>query len=246
MLTEEEFERKVKDVVRLALCSELRRTPMRREDILKKVLVNHPKAYNQVMAAADTRLRDVFGMTIAELPTKERRNVIGSTAARRAAANKDRPTTTYVKSYMLKNVIPQEHRRSELINWRNDEPAMGLLMVILSLILVNGRVLTDDQLNHYFRRLYLTENHHEVFDNIGEVVNTFVKQGYLDKVKLASADTSRSSDKDHYEYYCGPRAKVEIKESNMIGFIQRIFGDVSLEKLSKQIERASGTEIRDE
>ena len=85
-----------------------------------------------------------------------------------------------------------------------------------------GSLRCIDQLNHYFRRLYLTENHHEVFDNIGEVVNTFVKQGYLDKVKLASADTSRSSDKDHYEYYCGPRAKVEIKESNMIGFIQRV------------------------
>ncbi|CAG8580367.1 4763_t:CDS:2 [Paraglomus occultum] len=243
MLTEEEFERKVKDVVRLALCSELRRTPMRREDILKKVLVNHPRAYNQVMEAADTRLREVFGMTIAELPTKERKNVIGSTAARRAAANKDKPTT-YVKSYMLKNIIAQEHRQPEMINWKNDEPAMGLLMVILSLILVHGRVLTDDQLKHYFRRLYLTEDH-EVFGNISEAVNTFVKQGYLDRVKLASSDSSQS-DKDHYEYYCGPRAKVEIKESSMIGFIQTILGGVSLENLSKQIERASGTELRDE
>jgi hypothetical protein len=45
--------------------------------------VNHPKAFNQVMAAADTRLRDVFGMTIAELPTRERKVAMGSTAARR-------------------------------------------------------------------------------------------------------------------------------------------------------------------
>jgi hypothetical protein len=83
---------------------------------------------------------------------------------------------------------------------------------------------------------------------------------------MAPAD---NTEKDHYEYYCGPRAKVEIKESNLIAFIQtvrtqywqkisffslgrsitkfeitlQIYGSESLENLSKQIERASGTEI---
>jgi hypothetical protein len=60
-----------------------------------------------------------------------------------AVGNKDKPT----KSYVLKNVLPKEYRMTNIISWEknNEEDIMGLLTVILSLIHVNGRVLSDGE-----------------------------------------------------------------------------------------------------
>ncbi|CAI2184238.1 12073_t:CDS:2 [Funneliformis geosporum] len=170
-LTAEELERKVKDVVRLALFSELRKQPLKREDITKKVLHEHSRTYQVVFDKAQELLVDVFGMSLAELPLREKK-----------AGGSRKPTQSYSTKYVLKNILPQDYREIGIISWEknNEIESMGLLTVILSLIHVNGKVLSDEQLAHYYRRLYLTDN--DKFD-LEKLLSTFVKQGYLDKQK---------------------------------------------------------------
>jgi len=233
-LTTEELERKIKDVVRLALFSELRKQPIKREEIVKKVVTReHSRTFYQVVFdKAQERLEDIFGMSMAELPKKS--FVAGGT--RKPVGNKDQTA----KSYVLKNILPQEYRETNIISWeKNNEDIMGLLTVILSLIHVNGRVLSDDQLTHYFRRLYLVDN--DKFD-LEKLLSTFVKQGYLDKQKI-STDQSQNLEKDPLEYRWGPRAKIEMPENNLIKFIRALFGHDAPPDLDKQIERSSGIDL---
>jgi hypothetical protein len=80
-----------------------------------------------------------------------------------------------------------------------------------------------DQLNHYFRRLYLVDNNNNnnKFD-LEKLLSTFVKQGYLDRQKTNRTDQSQNSEKDPLEYRWGPRAKIEIPENNLIKFIRAV------------------------
>ncbi|RIA96908.1 MAGE family-domain-containing protein [Glomus cerebriforme] len=232
-LTTEELERKVKDVVRLALFSEHRKQPIKRDDIVKKVLHEHSRAFQVVFDKAQERLEDIFGMSLAELPKKS----FSTGGIRKPVGNKDKTT----KSYVLKNILPQEYRETDIISWeKNNEDIMGLLTIVLSLIHVNGRVLSDDQMTHYFRRLYLVNN--DKFD-LEKLLSTFVKQGYLDKQKTSRTDQSQNSEKEPLEYRWGPRAKIEMPESNLIKFIRAIFGQDAPPDLDKQVERSSGIDL---
>ncbi|RIB28767.1 MAGE family-domain-containing protein [Gigaspora rosea] len=241
-LSTEELERKVKDVVRLALSSELRKIPLKRDEITRKVLHEHSRAFTVVMSKARERLRDIFGMDLVELPAKEKKAVTSSGTTRRGGANKDKSSSAS-KSYALQNILPQKLRETGLIQWdRNEEQEiMGLLTVILSLIHVNGRVLSDDQLRHYFRTLYLDNN--PKFE-LEKLLANFVKQGYLDKQKSGFADSSsQAPEKDHVEYRWGPRAKIEMPETNLCDFIKSVYGGDAPPDIDKQIERASGIAI---
>ncbi|CAG8646897.1 10124_t:CDS:2 [Cetraspora pellucida] len=237
-LSSEETERKIKDIVRLALASELRKVPLKRDEITRKVLHEHSRAFTVVMNKARERLRDIFGMDLVELPAKEKKAVTSSGTTRRGGANKDKSSSS--KSYALQNILPQKLRDTDLIQWdRNGEQeTMGLLTVILSLIHVNGRVLSDDQLRHYFRTLYLENNPKFELDKL---LPNFVKQGYLDKQKSGFADSSsQAPEREHVEYRWGPRAKIEMPEENLCGFIKSVYGDDVPSDIIKQIERASG------
>lgn len=233
-LTAEELERKIKDVVRLALFTEFRKQPIKREEIVKKVLREHSRVYYEIVFdKAQERLEDIFGMRLAELPKKS----FGTGGARKPVNNKEKT----LKTYVLKNVLPQEYKETDIINWgKNEQDIMGLLTVILSLIHVNGRVLSNDQLTHYFRRLYLDGN--DKFD-LEKLLSTFVKQGYLDRQKTSGTDQSQNSEQDPLEYRWGPRAKIEMPENNLIKFIRALFGHDVPPDFDKQIERSSGIEL---
>lgn len=73
-------------LVRLALASEVSRTPIRRADITQHVLAPHAassKAFKPTFAGAQLALRQVFGMDFTELPAREK---FGLAAKRKEAA----------------------------------------------------------------------------------------------------------------------------------------------------------------
>ncbi|CAG8761955.1 736_t:CDS:2, partial [Acaulospora morrowiae] len=243
-IPKEEFERKVKEIIRLALTSELRKVPLKRDEIIRKVLKEHSRSFPVILSKAQERLRDIFGMDLVELPVKDKRVNIGSNAPRRNAQVKEKSSSN---SYILKNILPKKLLETDLINWdkNKDLEVMGLLTVVLSLILVNGRVLSDGryyfhQLNNYTRRLHLHND--ERFD-LEKLIANFVKQGYLVKQKVSVVENpSQTSDKDPVEYRWGPRAKIEMPESNLCDFIKAVYGNDAPPDLEKRIERASGIE----
>ncbi|CAG8531069.1 1000_t:CDS:2 [Ambispora leptoticha] len=234
-LSEEEINRKVKGLIRLALFSERKKTPIRREDMVKKVLQEHSRAFQEIFEQAQDELRDIFGMEMVEMPSKEKKDFAGTGAARRANANKG--ASTNCKSYALISILPQQMRNNDLIQWHDEEAMMGLLTVILSLIFVNGQTLSDDQLRSYTNRLHI-RGEHECFGELDKTLMTFVKQGYLDRQKSGLVD--QVSEKEHFEYRWGPRAKVEFPENSIIQFIKTIYGRDAGPDLAKQIQRASG------
>jgi len=63
----------VKKLIRLALACEYTRRPIRRADISEKVLGNAgSRQFKPVFNQAQLHLRDVFGMEMMELPSKEK------------------------------------------------------------------------------------------------------------------------------------------------------------------------------
>ncbi|KAJ3502318.1 hypothetical protein NMY22_g18623 [Coprinellus aureogranulatus] len=67
---DEEVARRANGLVRIALFMEQKRMPLRRDDIVKKVLAPHNRLFKRVFDAAQEKLRDTFGMELVELPTR--------------------------------------------------------------------------------------------------------------------------------------------------------------------------------
>ncbi|KIJ91541.1 hypothetical protein K443DRAFT_685927, partial [Laccaria amethystina LaAM-08-1] len=186
--------RKANDLVRLALFCEHKRTPLRRDDITKKVLgANASRAFNSVFLAAQEKLRNVFGMELVEIPSRagldQDNNANGNeeelAEARRATGVKKKSVALGSKTYMLRSCLhpliieraaltdeqileqeladtpfddsddeddngaDEDERRprpyGSLISWSTTDQLgpLGILYVILALILVSGRVMTN-------------------------------------------------------------------------------------------------------
>ncbi|KAJ3093165.1 hypothetical protein HK102_006081 [Quaeritorhiza haematococci] len=237
-MEEGELERKVNDLVRLALASEHRRQPVRRDDINKKVLKEHTKAFPVVLKKAQQILRDTVGMELVELPTREKR-AANTGAARRAQTAKAEPAGS--KAYVLRTILPIEERET-MVEWGDQAPHMILLCLILSLIYVNGRVLASDVLYNYLRHFNLSKDKssHPHFPDLDHELAVFVKNGYLDKAKI------QGTENDYYEYKWGPRAKVEFPEENVVAFMLEMYADANdsvREKLAKEIKRSAGLQL---
>ncbi|KAF9552820.1 MAGE-domain-containing protein [Agrocybe pediades] len=65
-----ETARKVSALVRLALFTEHKRVPLRREEINKKALGTSSRAFNHILELAQQKLRNTFGMELVELPSR--------------------------------------------------------------------------------------------------------------------------------------------------------------------------------
>ncbi|KAK9766099.1 hypothetical protein K7432_005062 [Basidiobolus ranarum] len=232
-LSPEELELKVKDVVRLALCTEFRKVPLKREDINRRVLHEHSRIFHLVFDKAQEKLRETFGMELVELPSKEK-------FINGGRKGKDKQAT---KSYILRNILPVEEG---FIDWGQDKKHIGLIMVILSLILVNNRVLSDDQLKHFLRRLSIREGvEHSEFGDIDQLISQFIKQGYLDKSQANIVDvSSQSNEVALFEYRWGPRSKVEIAEINVLNFITEVFGKKGDSLMLKALEKTIGEKFQ--
>ncbi|KAI8057705.1 MAGE homology domain-containing protein [Syncephalis plumigaleata] len=227
------MDRKVKDFVRLALCSERRRVPLKRGDISEKVLMEHSRAFQLIYERAQMELREVFGMELIELPMRDKAHKIGVSASRRAATHKEKTSSN---TYILRSILPASLRQHNLIDWGDDTALYGFTMTVLSLIYVNERRLTEDRLIALVKRLGVDHREHPQLESLEIALQRMVKMGYLDK--LAGPETQ--SDTSSVEYRWGPRAKVEISDGELIGFIEHIFGEHAPVGLAESIKRASG------
>ncbi|KAJ3035591.1 hypothetical protein HK097_004171, partial [Rhizophlyctis rosea] len=236
----DEIDKKVKDLVRLALATELRRQPLKREDINKQVLKDHSRAFDPILEKAQKKLRDVFAMELVLLPSREKtRNT--SQAARRA--QEDRTTTT-AKSYILRSTLSIDARET-LNNWGDDQPIMALTCILLSLIYVHGRSITDATLHSHLRRLRITRDApHPIFGTRDALLGTLVKQGYVEKIKKPNSEVNVNDvDSEGCEYVWGPRAKVEFTEDGVVGFVTEMYPELdpnALKRLQNDVRSSAG------
>ncbi|KAF9985814.1 hypothetical protein BGZ65_009745 [Modicella reniformis] len=217
----EDFERLVKDVVRLAIFTSHSEHALKRDDI-RDILNDHPRQFDNVFQKAQERLRDVFGMELVELTTKGR-----------SGQSAEKGT----KSFMLRNILPMGLIASGTVDCEAELDDMGLLMVVLSLIMVRQGAIYESALMSHFRRLSLLEDNSQ-FGDIQKKLDVLIKKRYLEKFKLDHMNDS--GEKAEMEYRWGPRAKIEFPEENVVKFIQEVFGRDAPLGLESSIFKAAG------
>ncbi|KAG0377444.1 hypothetical protein BGX24_006091 [Mortierella sp. AD032] len=217
-----DFERFVKDVVRLAIFSSHSEAATVKRDDIKSILGNHTKVYDAVFVSAQERLRNVFGMEMAELTTRGR-----------SGKNEEKGTKTYI----LRSVLPLDLLGNEAVDWEDQLEDQGLLMVILSLIMVREGVIFESHLKQHFRRMKLMEEEGEM----EKKMDMFMKKRYLEKAKMEHMDDT--GDKVEMEVRWGARARAEIPEENVVRFIEEVFGEGAPPKLRDSIIKASNIQM---
>ncbi|PCH34545.1 MAGE-domain-containing protein [Wolfiporia cocos MD-104 SS10] len=101
-----ELERKANDLVRLALFTENRRVPLRRDEISKKILGSSTRQFNAVMQRGQEILHKTFGMELVELQRAAGDNLDDQDAELLKGANgKKRAIPTGTKSYILRSIL---------------------------------------------------------------------------------------------------------------------------------------------
>ncbi|KAM6503668.1 MAGE domain containing protein [Amanita muscaria] len=112
-----EINRKAADLVRLALFAEQRRTVLRRDEIMKKVLGSNTRLFNRVYVQANAILNKTFGMELVELPSRANINQSTNEAdaqedeldeARKATGMRKKMAASGSKSYMLRSILDPE------------------------------------------------------------------------------------------------------------------------------------------
>ncbi|KAJ1985606.1 hypothetical protein H4R33_003905 [Dimargaris cristalligena] len=237
----EVLERKACDVVRYALFSEYRRQIIKRDDINKKILVENTRSFPVVFAAAQKRLRDIFGMELVELPAREKGTNATSQVSRRAAASKEKSQVKL--GWVLCNVLDYNQGAGPgVLDWSNENRQMGITATVLSLIFLNNMSLTSDRLEYYLQKLDVQPPNMALEEKypFATVLAPLVKTGYLERINLGHGDgqgsggthgggnsaAASSGGGEAYsgtvEYRWGPRAKVEYPPRQMAGFIAEV------------------------
>ncbi|KAL1942185.1 hypothetical protein VTO73DRAFT_6249 [Trametes versicolor] len=275
-----ELDRKARDLVRLALFHEQRRTALKRDEISKKVLGSNSRSFNTVFAAANGLLRDTFGMELVELHSTSADKDISEKDAEmlKATGAKKKATATGTKNYILRSLLDaaliekasapdaeiRELEQSEhpdaneefaeddnkvgtrsigsIFAWQHADQlaSVGILYVILALILVEGRVISDNDLRAILKRLQLPANAPIPLSSQTTTQNQTIdahlaqltRQGFLEKARVgngARKGTKRgrggagAANDDGtlaaYEWRWGPRALAEVGERAVAQFV---------------------------
>ncbi|KAG6856199.1 hypothetical protein H0H87_006595 [Tephrocybe sp. NHM501043] len=102
-----ELKRKAHNLARLALFAEQRRTPLRREDISKKVMGQNSRAFNHIFKRAQDILQKTFGMELVELQTRAglETDTTRQYDDRNATGIKKKVAALGSKTYILRSVL---------------------------------------------------------------------------------------------------------------------------------------------
>ncbi|KAG1772080.1 MAGE-domain-containing protein [Suillus occidentalis] len=109
--TDADLDRKASDLVRFALFMEQRRSPIRRDDINKKVLASNSRLFNHVLERAQKLLKKTFAMELVELQSRNYREQDHGVAgddlqeARNATGVKKKTAAAGSKTYILRSVL---------------------------------------------------------------------------------------------------------------------------------------------
>lgn len=193
-ISKDELKRKVVEVVRYLLFSDRKKYPIKRGDITKNVLKEHSRAFNQIFDQAKTTLHKVFGIEVEEIEVGK------------------------AKGYILVDAAKTEEQ-DQLMDWGDDLPKMGLLMVVLSLIFMSDHVISESLLWHTLKKLGIEPRvEHDIFGDPEKLISQeFVRQCYVDRKKVLGGDEAA------YEYRWGSRAEKELSKRQVLQFVSELY-----------------------
>ncbi|KIM31277.1 hypothetical protein M408DRAFT_327538 [Serendipita vermifera MAFF 305830] len=276
-LSSDDIDKKARDLCRLALFTEYRRTVLKREDINKKVMGGNTKAFPEVLAKANKRLKAALGYEIVELMSRADRE---KTLLGGMEEDEEPKKKVSAKQYIVRSTLDpelillastvDEHIQTQeeedaadpeatvsgcILAWQTHDqiPAYGILCVILSLILVNGKTIPDPSLRSQLKKLRLTSTSIIEVGSVNapkrstleQYLTLAIKQGYLDRVNIGNAAGARTgatkrgrggnnavrADGEEgavdIEWRWGERAHAEISEQGISDFVVAFMTDQS-------------------
>ncbi|KAK1758454.1 Non-structural maintenance of chromosome element 3 [Echria macrotheca] len=242
----------VKKLVRYAMACEFSRTPIRRDGIKEKVLGQHGREFRKVFEGAQTQLREVCGMEMVELPTRDR-NLMTTEQKRKAAKSQSQKEATS-NAYMLVSILPSKFKNPHIMTPSKAHSAdgeaayMALYTMIISIITLSGGELSDPRLRRHLARLNAAENMpsanpsdpNHPSEKTELVLQRMIKQGYIVK----KTDSGPQGDEEEgTTWHVGPRGKMEVDAESIAGFVRTVYGG-SNDELEKKLSTSLGVRER--
>ncbi|XP_010077259.1 PREDICTED: melanoma-associated antigen G1-like, partial [Pterocles gutturalis] len=114
--SQDQVNQKVSELVQYLLVKDQKKIPIKRADILKKVIREYKDVYSEIVNQAGKTLQQVFGLQLVEIDSKHH-------------------------IYILTSNLPRA--KGENMRQDNQTAKLGLLMVILSFIFMKGNFAKD-------------------------------------------------------------------------------------------------------
>lgn len=251
-LSEEQQDDLVKRMVRLMICRNAQKRPVKREELFRHIFANmgnirpKSKVFQGTYNVAQQKLRRTFGMEMVLIQRHIKANRSATTKSQSQAQYSQGAVGT--KGYILVSVLPPDMRAEE----RQDRAGFGFLMVVAGMILLEpGCRIEQKALYRALRRIgvQVTEKggHQQLNGgNVKELLEgTLVRQWYLERGK---------EDQEFY-YTLGPRFYAEIDPADLVGFVDAVYrlsdsnngglDETSQEELRKRLDDTRGVSQED-
>ncbi|KAL4223158.1 Melanoma-associated antigen G1 [Mactra antiquata] len=201
-LNQGDQDRLISEVVRFILVMDQKKYPIKKTEINKHILKEHSKSFPIIIGEVTKRFSEVFGFQLKELENKHK------------------------GSYILINELDCDSVDSHLRWSEIEDSKRGLLMVVLSLIFMQGNEITDCELWSFLSKLGIKlDQPHEVFGDCKKLITQeWVRQCYLEMTTVPNVDPPVS------QIRWGQRAFLETSKRKMLSFVSKIYGieDLSL------------------
>uniref|UniRef100_A0A4W2FUL7 MAGE family member D2 n=1 Tax=Bos indicus x Bos taurus TaxID=30522 RepID=A0A4W2FUL7_BOBOX len=179
------------DLVKYLLVKDQTKIPIKRSDMLKDIIKEYTDVYPEIIERAGYSLEKVFGIQLKEI---------------------DKNDHLYI---LLSTLEPTD---AGILGTTKDSPKLGLLMVLLSIIFMNGNRSSEAVIWEVLRKLGLRPGiHHSLFGDVKKLItDEFVKQKYLDYVRVPN------SNPPEYEFFWGLRSYYETSKMKVLKFACKV------------------------
>lgn len=188
-----ELDQKTAEVVQFILVKDQKKIPVRRADLVKNVIKDYRNVYPEIIRRAAETLDQVFGLKLHEIDTKNHLYIV---------VNKLTPSPA----------PPQLQSPSR--------PKRGLLFIVLGVIFMNRGVVRETLIWNVLKKLRVdpSEKHQELGDVKKLLTDEFVRQKYLEHVKIPHTDPLE------HEFRWGQRAEIELNKAKVLDFMAELHG----------------------
>ncbi|XP_053174458.1 LOW QUALITY PROTEIN: necdin-like 2 [Scomber japonicus] len=206
-VTPAEVDHKAAEVIQYFLMKDQKKMPIRRADLVKHVMKEYRNIYPEIMKRASRTFEQVFGFKIVEIDTKNH-------------------------LYVLINKLETSEGAPSI---NPSPPKTGLLFVILSVVFMKGGAVREVVIWNTLKKLRIDpgEKHREFGDVKKMVTDEFVRQRYLEYVRIPHTDPVE------YEFRWGQRANVEVNKSRILDFMGELH-DQEPQAWTQQYREAHG------
>ncbi|KAI2599651.1 LOW QUALITY PROTEIN: trophinin [Homo sapiens] len=177
-------------LVKYLLVKDQTKIPIKRSDMLRDVIQEYDEYFPEIIERASYTLEKMFRVNLKEI---------------------DKQSSLYI-------LISTQESSAGILGTTKDTPKLGLLMVILSVIFMNGNKASEAVIWEVLRKLGLRPGvRHSLFGEVRKLItDEFVKQKYLEYKRVPN------SRPPEYEFFWGLRSYHETSKMKVLKFACRV------------------------